>query len=50
MVPGGKVAFAVHANTNGLKPADMTRESYLTDVAEEPDLSKHVTDVYQPPA
>ncbi len=64
MLPGGKVVFTVHvgpydqigaaygaiqeyAKANDLSLADMMWERYLTG-PEEPDLSKHVTEVFWP--
>jgi effector-binding domain-containing protein len=41
-------AIQEYAQTNGLKLADMMWERYLTDPALEPDLSRHVTEVYWP--
>jgi len=63
-LPGGKAAFTIHvgrydqigaaygaiqeyANANGLNLAGMMWEKYLTG-PEEPDLSKHVTEVFWP--
>jgi effector-binding domain-containing protein len=41
-------AMQEYAGANDLKLADMMWERYLTDPAVEPDLSKHVTEVYWP--
>ena len=41
-------AMQEHARVNGLELADMMWERYLTDPAVEPDLNKHVTEVYWP--
>ncbi len=41
-------AIQQHAEANGLTLADMMWERYLTDPTVEPDLSKHVTEVFWP--
>ncbi len=41
-------AIQAYAEANSLQLADMMWERYLTDPAAEPDLSKHVTEVYWP--
>jgi effector-binding domain-containing protein len=41
-------AIQAYAEARGLKLADMMWERYLTDPAVEPDLSKHVTEVFWP--
>jgi effector-binding domain-containing protein len=41
-------AIQTYAGANGLKLAGKMWERYLTDPAEEPDLSKHVTEVFWP--
>ena len=41
-------AIQQHAEANGLILADMMWERYLTDPADEPDLNKHVTEVFWP--
>jgi len=41
-------AIQDYAKTNGLTLSDTMWERYLTDPAVEPDLSKHVTEVYWP--
>jgi len=43
-------AIQQHAARNGLELAGMMWERYLSDPVEEPDLSKHVTEIYWPVA
>lgn len=42
------VAVQEYANESGLSLAETMWERYLTDPAQEPDLSKHVTEVFWP--
>ena len=47
-IQNGYGAIRAYAQENSLKLADMMWECYLTDPAVEPDLRKHITELYWP--